>query len=63
MSREKEGYRDNLVRLDEHFPNKELLETKELADFLGVCARTVKKHFPIKNGYISKAEAARTMST
>lgn len=35
MAREKETYRSLLDRLDERFPNKEIISQKEFAEFLG----------------------------
>lgn len=35
MAREKETYRSILDRLDERFPNRELISQKDFADFLG----------------------------
>lgn len=63
MPREKEAYRDNLLRLDKRFPDKEVLNQNEVARFLGIDTRTVKKYYPIKKGVgISKATLARCMS-
>lgn len=63
MSREKEAYRDNLKRIIEAFPNKEIITVPELSEWLGISARTVYKHFPIKKGVgISKATLARCLS-
>ena len=62
MSREKEGFRDNLERLDQKFPNTELLNVQDLVNFTGRDRRTVKDVFPFSKNYISKVEAARTLS-
>lgn len=62
MSREKEAYRDNLERIKNIFPNKEILNVKEVSMFCGVDVRTVRKLFDIKNNYISVAKLAREMS-
>lgn len=48
MPREKELFRDNLERLDKAFPNKEILDLAEVANYLGVCRRTLVKHLKIK---------------
>lgn len=45
MPREKPAYREILDRLDEAFPGRELIQQKELAKFLGVDVRTVKRHY------------------
>lgn len=60
--REKVAYRDNLERLNEKFPDKELLTKKDVAGFLGVCTKFVSKTYPFKNNYISKATLARALS-
>ncbi len=63
MSREKEAYRDNLERIIEAFPDKEIITASELASWLGLNIRTVYKYFPIKKGVgISKATLARCLS-
>ena len=62
MSKEREGYRDNIERLDKFFPNAELLNVNDLVKFTGRNWRTVREFFPFKGCYISKAEAARTLS-
>lgn len=63
MPREKESYRDNLERLCQAFPNKEMLTVKDASNFLGVDMRTTKKLLVFKNNYISKASLARAIST
>lgn len=70
MAREKECYRDNLQRLDERFPDKEILTVSDVAAWTGLDRRTVtrlygdrfmgKKH---KCKYISKADLARAVSS
>ncbi len=50
MAREKELFRDYLIRLDEKFPDKEIIRQKECAEFLGLDKRTVKK----KSAYQSR---------
>ena len=62
MSREREGFRDNLERLDQKFPNTELLNIGDLVSFTGRDRRVVKEIFNFSKNYISKVEAARTMS-
>ena len=58
--REKETYRDNLERLDRHFPNKELLNQKECAEFLGCSTKTIKRNYNISK--ITKTAFARLIS-
>lgn len=45
MAREKPAFREILDRLDAAFPGRELIQQKELAQFLGVDVRTTKKYF------------------
>lgn len=62
MPLEKEGYRDNIERIKDAFPTKELLRPGEVADFTGVSKRTVYRLFKFnKDGYISVACLARQM--
>lgn len=62
MAREKPAYRDNLERISERFPNKEMLTVKDVSMFCGLNIKTVKKLFEFKNNYISVAKLAREMS-
>jgi hypothetical protein len=60
--RVKESYYDNLERLNEKFPNQELLSVMEVARFTGLDYRTVSKRFAFTDKYISKAKLARAIS-
>ena len=62
MPKEKESYRDNLERINAAFPNKEMLNKKEVSQFTGLNIKTVCKMFDFKENYISKAKLAREMS-
>lgn len=63
MPREKESFRDNLMRVKEAFPLKELLKPTEVARFLGIDVRTARKMFSFnQHGYISAVTLAREMS-
>ena len=63
MPREKPSYRDNLERLDNIFPSREMLTVTDVSNFTGVCRRVAKKMFSFnQNNYISKATLAREMS-
>lgn len=62
MPREKEAYRDNLQRLNDAFPQKEILRRGEVVKFLGIDYRTAEKLYTFKECYISKATLARQMS-
>ena len=63
--REKECYREILARLDEHFPGKEFLRQKDVADFCGCSTRTIDRNYKtyFKEGLgISKVQLARVLS-
>lgn len=62
MAREKELYREYLARLDEKFPDKEVIQQKECAEFLGLDPRTVKKRYGIDKLGINKMQFARLLS-
>ena len=62
MPREKELFRDNLERLEEKFPGKELFNIKEVSEFCGIDYRTTKKLFTFKNNFISKMKLASELS-
>ncbi|SCY03361.1 hypothetical protein [Ruminococcus sp. YE282] len=54
MAREKPLYRLTLDRLDEKFPDKDVLSQKELAIYLGVSTKHIQRHWkknPMINGY------------
>ena len=56
-------YRDNLERLLEKSQGKEILNLRETAEILGFRdTRTVKKHYPFVDGYISMATLARCLT-
>ena len=50
MAREKEGFREQLARLDEKFPGRECITLQEACDLLGFYRRTLlnDKTFPRK---------------
>ena len=62
MPREKELYRDNLERLDNAFPNKELLNQNEVSSFTGISKNNITKHFTFTKHYISKVKLASALS-
>lgn len=63
MPREKEGFRDNLERLDQAFPGREIISAADVADFTGLHITTVRKIYPIKPRIgISKVALARALS-
>lgn len=45
MPREKPYYRETLNRLDEKFPDKEIVSQRELAAFLGVSVRHLQRYW------------------
>lgn len=61
MSRESEYYRDNLERIIERFPNRELLNVKDVCSYTGLNYRTAKKLFPFQKNYITAATLARCL--
>ena len=63
MSREKASYRDNIERIKERFPDKEMLKIRDVAAFTGLHIDTVKKIFTFnEHRLISVATLAREMS-
>ena len=65
MAREKEGFRDNLARLDVKFPEQELLNISEVSRYLGVHRDTATKLLKGKmlpGNKVSKVTLARVIS-
>lgn len=63
IAREKEDFRENLKRLDEKIPNKELVNISETAKVLGISRDKVREMFPFdENKLISKVKLARLIS-
>ena len=62
MPREKAAYRDNLESLLEYFGEKRMYRPFEVAQYLGVNVRTVKKRFEFEKGYITIVNLARALS-
>lgn len=67
MPREKECFRDNLQRLDERFPDKELLTKADVVSFLGISSRTMARRaseygFVPRSNHVSKVKLARALS-
>ena len=62
MAREKEGYRDNLERINEAFDH-ELLTVSEVASFCGISYASARRWFSFHplTKRISKADLARQM--
>lgn len=62
MPREKEAFRDQLQRLTEAFPGQEVLNAKEIAQYLHKDVRTVRQIFSFKKRLgISVVQMAREM--
>ena len=63
MSREKDGFRANLERIDKAYPKKELLTVTEIAKFEGCDRGAVKKRYKWNaHGMITKSDWARQVS-
>ena len=64
MSREKCGYAENLARLREVFPSREMLTTKDVAAFTGLDRHTVRRkiRFNEATSKISVQDLARQIS-
>ena len=67
MPREKECFRDYIMRLDEKFPDKELLTKGEVIDFLGISQSTMTRRakefgFAPRSKHVSKVKLARALS-
>lgn len=62
MPREKEDYRANLERLNELYPDHEMLTIVETMKVMGYSSKnTVKKYVPFTNSRVSKVTLARIM--
>lgn len=63
MPKETEYYRDNLSRVMEAFPEKEILTLTDISKWWGVSSAIVTRSLGIHKGeYISKATLARKMA-
>jgi len=63
VAREKELFRTNLQLLSEFFPEKRLLRPFEVAKYLGIDVRTVKKKYKFDaDNYISTTVLASQLS-
>lgn len=62
MPREKENYRQNLERVKNMFPEKEVLTKSDVVKFSSLTYKTVVKMFPFKGNYISVASLASCLS-
>jgi hypothetical protein len=63
MPRETEYYRDNLSRVMEAFPEKEILTLTDISKWWGVSSAIVTRSLGLHKGeYISKATLARKMA-
>lgn len=62
MSREKQGYHECIAALNDMFPEQGMLTKGEVAKFLGVDPKTVRRHkiqFNHATGRVTKADLAR----
>lgn len=63
MSREKQGYRENLQDILEFTSGRHILNISQVKRFTGLADnRTVKRRFPIRDGFISAAMLALYLS-
>lgn len=64
MSREKDGYRENLELLNARYPGADMLTINQVAAFTGMTRQTVRQKFPFNDltRRISKADLARLIS-
>ena len=62
MPRELETYRPQLQRMDELFPETEMLSVADLIKLTGKRYNTVKKYFPFDGPYISKVNVAHRLA-
>lgn len=63
MPRERPAYRDNLQDILEFFGGKRVLSIQDVRQYTGmVDLRTIKRHFPVRDGIISAATLARCLS-
>lgn len=63
MPKELETYRINLDRLDEAYPNKNVLSISDVVRYTGLNYRTVKKFFPFTKGLgVSKITVAKILA-
>lgn len=63
MSKELPGYRENLEDILAFTGGKRMLAMGDLLKYTGFGdPRTVRRHFPLENGYISAATLARCLS-
>lgn len=61
MGREKEDFRANLERLNELYPDHEMLTVQETMKVWGCSKNTIKKFIPFTNSRVSKVTLARIM--
>lgn len=63
MAREKDGFRVNLERINEVFPDRELLSVSDISRFEGTARDTVRKRYTFNRfGKVTKADYARQVS-
>ena len=62
MLKDCEGFRVQMERLNDFFPDREMLSISDVVRFTGRDRRTVVKFFNFRNNFISKVEVARTLS-
>lgn len=55
------SYKDTLAKLDAAFPGKEVLSKAEIASFLGISPKTLRKKYELPPGMNSKAQVAKAL--
>ncbi len=61
--REKDGYRLNIELLNQRFPEKDMLNIREVMEFTGCSYNTVRKHIRFAAmGMVTKADLARQIT-
>ena len=63
MPRENPDYRDTLERLDAAFPGREALTKAEVAAWLGISTKTLKRRYNLPPGNNTKVQIARVVSS
>ena len=55
------SYKETLAKLDAAYPGKEVLSKAEVAAFLGISAKTLKKKYELPPGMCSKVQVAKAL--
>lgn len=63
MAREHPDFRETLARLDQAYPSRETLSHTEIAAWLGVSTRTVRRRYSFPQGRVNKVQIARAVTS